>query len=405
MERTEREWRRLEDELATARRIVEEVAHERMDSVRMGSFVIRDNVDGSQDCLFVSDRTLEIVGRNREEIMENFQMVFAQAHPEDFAGLIALDAEVTRTKMPFRWEGRMIVEGEVRWLNVEAVPRPMADGTTIWDAVVLDITTRKLAEENLGEALREEQRKRAEIEQLSRAKSRFLASVSHEIRTPLTALVSLSHGLIAEAQKCALPESFTEYIYQVRAGGHYLNQILTNLLDLTSIESGHAPVQAEAFYLADWLDDLRAIVEPLAQSHGARVDWSLPEDAELQWCTDHTRLTQIVLNLSHNALKFADQPGATVAIRIGCDGHRLSATVSDEGPGLDASILPKLFEEYVQMPLQKPQLNRGIGLGLAIVRENTRLLGGTIEATANAPRGLRFQLSLPRMQPTQRQGF
>ncbi|MDV7401860.1 ATP-binding protein, partial [Arthrospira platensis SPKY1] len=83
----------------------------------------------------------------------------------------------------------------------------------------------------------------------------------------------------------------------------------------------------------------------------------------------------------------------------------LSATVSDEGPGLDASILPKLFEEYVQMPLQKPQLNRGIGLGLAIVRENTRLLGGTIEATANAPRGLRFYLSLPRMQPTRRQGF
>ncbi len=391
--------RRANDELTTARRIVEEVAHERMDSVRMGSFVIRDNVDGTQSCLFVSDRTLEIIGRTRDEIMNNFQVVFQQAHPEDFEKLIALDAEVTRTKQPFRWEGRMMVEGEARWLNVEAVPSIQRDGTTIWDAVVLDITTRKQAEENLSGALRLEQQRREEAEQLTRSKSRFLARVSHEIRTPLSALVSLSESLLEESRRHRLPDCFAESFQQVRAGGHYLNHILTNLLDLSAIESGHAPMTINTFFLLDWIQDIKAIVEPLARSYGVTLCWNMPEDDDLEITTDSIRLSQILLNLTHNGLKFSAGEHPVVVITIGWQAPELTLCVEDEGPGMDPTLLPRLFEDYEQMPAHARRPEGGIGLGLGIVRENVRLLNGRIDVQNRNPRGLCFRLVIPAAAP------
>jgi PAS domain S-box-containing protein len=391
--------RRAADELSTARRIVEEVAHERMDSVRMGSFVIRDNLDGTQDCLFVSDRSLEIIGRSRAEIMENFQVVFSQAHPDDMEGLVALDAEVTRTKQPFRWEGRMMVDGAARWLNVEAVPSPQADGTTIWDAVVLDVTTRKQAEEHLSGALRQEQLRREQAEQLTRAKSRFLASVSHEIRTPLSALVSLSESLLEESRRHRLPDEFAESLRQVRAGGHYLNHILTNLLDLSAIESGHAPLKIDAFFLLDWIEDIKAIVEPLARLHGVAMDWRVPDNDDLEVATDSIRLSQILLNLVHNAIKFGIGDRPAVRVALDWQAPELLLRVEDEGPGMDPALVPQLLEDYEQMPAHARRPERGIGLGLGIVRENVRLLNGRMEIDNRQPCGLSVSVAIPAAPP------
>ncbi|MFM8364864.1 MAG: ATP-binding protein, partial [Verrucomicrobiota bacterium] len=234
-------------------------------------------------------------------------------------------------------------------------------------------------------------------EQAARLKARFLASVSHEIRTPLSARVNLSQSMVLESEKHSLPAEFAEHLESVRAGGQYLNLILTNLLDISAMESGHAPVRPETFYLRDWVDDVSAIIKPIARSRSVDIVWSVPGDDNLHFTTDSVRLTQIFLNLSHNAVKFSLKPGSKVRISVVQNGESLQLSVADEGPGIDPSRLDALFQEFSQSETAGPSVDRGAGLGLAVVRQNTRLLGGTLRTRPVQPTGICFEIHLPNL--------
>ena len=278
-----------------------------------------------------------------------------------------------------------------KWLNV------LTGTTVVGDRLVvtmLDITAEKEAGRALAVALESEKSARAAAERATRAKSLFLASVSHEIRTPLSALVSLAQAMWMESEKHHLPKEFTGFLESVRSGGNYLNLILTNLLDVSAAESGHLPLRADEFYLRDWTDDLRNILEPVASSHGVRLAWRFPDDEELRLRTDQTRLTQILLNLSHNAIKFGGA-GTSVEISIARDGGGFAMSVDDEGPGVPPDRLGGLFGEFAQSCASAPAFDRGVGLGLAVVKQNAALLGGGVRAENLPARGMRFTFSLP----------
>ena len=279
-----------------------------------------------------------------------------------------------------------------KWLTVMT-------GTTVVGTrlvvTMLDITAQKQAEQALAAALENEQAARTAAERATRAKSLFLANVSHEIRTPLSVLVSLAQAMWMESEKHHLSPEFTGFLDRVRSGGNYLNLILTNLLDVSAAESGHLPVRTDEFYLRDWTDDLQNILEPVASSHNVRLVWQLPDDEELRLRTDQLRLTQILLNLAHNAIKFSAGEGKAVTITLKADDAGFSMSVSDEGPGVPLDRLPGIFGEFAQSEATAPASDRGVGLGLAVVKQNTELLGGKIHAENLQPRGLRFTVDFP----------
>ena len=279
-----------------------------------------------------------------------------------------------------------------KWLTV-------ITGTTVVGnrlvVTMLDITAQKEAERALAAALENEHAARTAAERATRAKSLFLANVSHEIRTPLSVLVSLAQAMWMESGKHRLPPEFTAFLDRVRSGGNYLNLILTNLLDVSAAESGHLPVRTDEFYLRDWTDDLQNILEPVATSHEVRLVWQLPDDEEIRLRTDQLRLTQILLNLAHNAIKFSGGEGRRVTVGFIHAVDALDISVSDEGPGIPADRLPGIFGEFAQSEASAPAHDRGVGLGLAVVKQNTDLLGAKIRAENLSPRGLRFTVSLP----------
>lgn len=279
-----------------------------------------------------------------------------------------------------------------RWMTVITGTTVVGDRLVV---TMLDITAQKEAERALAAALENEKAARAAAERATRAKSLFLASISHEIRTPLSALVSLAQAMWMESEKHRLSPEFAGFLDRVRSGGNYLNLILTNLLDVSAAESGHLPVRADEFYLRDWTDDLQNILEPVATSHEVKLVWQLPDDEELRLRTDQLRLTQIVLNLAHNAIKFGGVEGRRVTVGFARGAHGLDISVSDEGPGIPDDRLPGLFGEFAQSEASAPVHDRGVGLGLAVVKQNADLLGAKIRAANLPSRGMCFTVQFP----------
>jgi signal transduction histidine kinase len=227
------------------------------------------------------------------------------------------------------------------------------------------------------------------------AKGLFLANVSHEIRTPLSALVGLSQAMWLRCESIGEDSEFTRFLNRVRSGGHYLGLLLRNVLNVTAAESGRVPVRSREFYLADWIGEVRNILEPLADYHRGSIEWFPPAEDEFRFRTDEMRLTQILLNLAENALKFGAESGVPVTIRLEKTASGLRMSVEDRGPGISAECLDSVFSEFEQADSQSSPMATGAGLGLAVVKLNTTLLGGSLAVERRPSGGMRFTVEIP----------
>lgn len=400
------ERNRVARELEEARRTTEKAAHEVTENIPAGTYIVTPVPDPASgyrlDFKYASSRFLELLGLEREDIFARPEVVLESMHPEDLPAMHASNMRALTMGEPFRWEGRVKVRGSERWFAIASNPRVGPGGAKVWDGVVTDITQRREAEGRLVEALRVEQRLRREADILrekaefaDRAKSAFLAKMSHEVRTPLSALIALAQAMWMESEKHELSPAFESFLNRVRSGGKYLNLVLTNLLDVSAAESGRAPVRRTEFYLADWIEDVRNIISPIAESQGATLSWTVPRDPELRVSTDSMRLTQVFLNLAHNAIKFGGEGKVKVRIRLGVKAGRLLLVVEDNGPGIPPARVEELFQAFRQNGGSGASYERGVGLGLAVVKLNVGLLGGAVRVEQVRPHGARFEAEIP----------
>jgi PAS domain S-box-containing protein len=401
-----------EEKRRDALRIAEKRAFELTENIPAGTYTLELFPDETTSVRFefrhFSTRFLEIFGVSRDAVQKDPLTVLGSIHPDDQESMRESNFQALVTRKPFRWQGRLVVDGNIRWAFIASNPRPSAEGTIVWEGIVTDITARILAEQNLEQALVTEQRLRREAdilrcraEQADKEKSKFLANMSHEVRTPLSALVSLSQAMWLECEKHALPAGFERLLNRVRSGGKYLNLVLTNLLDVSAAESGRTPLHPQSFYVANWVDDIRNILEPIADSHEARLEWNLPEDDNEKFTTDPMRLTQILLNLAHNAIKFGGEGKAVVRIGAELRDEALHLNIEDNGPGIQSPRLEELFQAYEQGKTQSSSYERGVGLGLAVVKLNLGLLRGKITASNAEPHGLKFHVEIPPSIPSE----
>lgn len=386
----------------------EKSAYELTENMPAGTYALLLRMNANQEMTmqfrFFSRRFLDFFQVTREQIQKDPNALIEALHPDDRASMLAANQNAYDTSLPFYWEGRTLIDGKIRWINVRSNPRIDHSGAIVWEGVVNDITAYIEAERKLEESLLNEKRAREEAEKLRRdaeraheAKSLFLAKMSHEIRTPLSALVSLSQAMWMRGEQQAVDSDFTPFLNRVRSGGQYLNLILRNVLNISAAESGRVPVKAEEFYVADWVTDVQNILEPIAEYYRGRLHWVLPDDDEARWCTDQMRLTQIVLNLCENALKYSIGATAPVCIRIALDADHLLVEVSDQGPGIPREHQSSLFTAFSQLDQKISPLDEGVGLGLTIVKINTELLQGKVSMENGAPRGMKFIVRIPRM--------
>jgi signal transduction histidine kinase/sugar lactone lactonase YvrE len=224
----------------------------------------------------------------------------------------------------------------------------------------------------------------------SEAKTAFLATLGHEIRTPMTGVLGMTELLL----RTPLAGRQRDYAESIRRSGEVLLRLVNDALDLARIEAGRLDLADEPVELRALLDDVEALLLPLAERKILILSASLGVDAPRWVRGDSVRLKQILLNLGSNALKFTEHGG--VRLQIDADGEGIVFVVSDTGPGLNAEQRARLFQRFSQADgARTTRRYGGSGLGLAICQELTAAMGGRIEVTSEAGRGSAFQVHLP----------
>ena len=256
-------------------------------------------------------------------------------------------------------------------------------------ALETEILQRKEMEKALREALSERRRAEEEARALNGIKDEFLATVSHELRTPLNAILGWAVTLRSDPNVDV--EKAVETIERnARAQG----RLIEDVLDVSRIIAGKLRIEPKAVDLAAVLRASLDVVMPAAVAKGVTLDAALDcEPCPAQ--ADSDRVQQIFWNLLSNAIKFTP-PGGRVEARLANDGDEVTFTVKDTGRGIEREFLPFLFERFQQADSTSTRAERGLGLGLAIVRHLVELHGGTVTAESLGPnQGATFRVRFP----------
>jgi PAS domain S-box-containing protein len=256
------------------------------------------------------------------------------------------------------------------------------DGGTVW--IIEDVTGPRQAEAALARA-------RDEAEAANRAKSAFLANTSHELRTPLNGMI----GLARLAREPNLEEARRrQYLDQIGDSAQSLAAIISDILDLSKIESGSMVLETAAFDLDALLRTLHLGYTMLADAHDLTLALEMEPGAGGHVLGDALRVRQILSNFLSNALKFTEHGGIRLRVaRI--DAQKLRFEVHDTGMGIDDPTMARLFRPFTQADESTTRRFGGTGLGLSICRELATLMNGQVGADSAPGQGSCFWAELP----------
>jgi PAS domain S-box-containing protein len=254
-------------------------------------------------------------------------------------------------------------------------------------AIGRDVTHRQQAAQDIVRA-------RELAEQAARAKTEFLANMSHEIRTPMTGVLGMIDILATED----LTPAQVGYVELMRASGRHLLNVINDILDFSRVESGKLELEHIDFAVYELRARLESLTGHLAVERGVALQFHFDSAVPEILRGDPTRLTQVLLNLVTNAIKFTERGAVTVRARrapTAETGTRLLFEVSDTGVGIPADVLSQLFEPFVQADSSTARKHGGSGLGLAICKRLVEAMGGRVGASSEPGAGSCFFFEIP----------
>lgn len=299
-------------------------------------------------------------------------------------GIPVITAKTAEIEVPQHDGSLRIIEMQAVEIEWERLPAFLAS--------LRDITARKQIEQELQAA-----KKAAEI--ANQAKSEFLANMSHELRTPLNAILGYTQIFKRDLRLTPSQEHGLDIIER---SGHYLLNLINDILDLSKIEARKFELQPTDFTFPEFLTGIIEMIRPRAQEKEIRFSANIAPTIPAVIHADEQRLSQVLLNLLNNAIKFTE-PGGHVTLSVSAspkndiDLHTVRFEVHDTGIGIARQDQSQLFSPFTQIIDQRHK-SSGTGLGLAISQELVRLMGGRISLQSSAGQGSTFwfELDIPK---------
>jgi signal transduction histidine kinase len=238
---------------------------------------------------------------------------------------------------------------------------------------------------------RELQDRTQQLEIASKHKSQFLANMSHELRTPMNAILGYTE-LIMDEIYGEVPEKIHQVLERVQHSGQHLLGLINAVLDLSKIEAGRLVLSLSDYAMQDVVHTVLTSVESLAAEKQLAMNLAVPPDLPLGR-GDEQRLSQVLLNLVGNAIKFTEV--GEVGVRVTAADGLFTVAVSDTGPGISEADQQKIFEEFQQADTSSTRKQGGTGLGLSIAKKIIEMHGGRMWVESSLGKGSTFWFTLP----------
>jgi PAS domain S-box-containing protein len=344
-------------------------------------------INKAGEIVLINSQTERLFGYTRDELLgKPIEILvparFGHQHPEHREGYFA-EPRVREMGAGLNLFG-LRKNGEEFPVEISLSPLETEEGRLV-SSSIRDVTDRKRAERTLYE-------KNLELEKASLAKDRFLASMSHELRTPLNAIIGFTGTLLMR-----LPGPLTadqdHQLQTVRTSARHLLSLINDLLDLAKIESGKVEVVTQSVACQGIVNEVVTALRPLAEAKRLIFEVSMPaQDVMVQ--TDRRALSQILINLTNNAIKFTETGLVRLeVVKPDADDRAIELRVTDTGMGIRPEDQEKLFKAFTQLGASQAG---GTGLGLHLSQKLAELLGGSISFTSEFGKGSTFTLSLRR---------
>lgn len=276
-------------------------------------------------------------------------------------------------------------------VHLETSARPVLglDGEiTSAISVFRDITERANYENALEKA-------RSIAEKSAKVKDIFLSNVSHEIRTPLNAIIGFTNLLEEQVREV----KSAEYVSYIKVASKNLLELINDILDFSKIEAGQVILDKTNTSVSELVESVSVIINQRAIEKGIVYKKILSDDLPVMIMSDKLRMTQILLNICGNAIKFTEKGAVVLKVEPVTpltDGQQtVRFTIEDSGIGIPADKIDKIFERFVQASQSTTRLFGGTGLGLSIVKSLVQLMGGTIRVESVFGKGTTFILEFP----------
>jgi signal transduction histidine kinase len=369
------ERKRLEDELLRVKRSA--------DLSPIMIFQMAEDSRSERKFLYVSEAVRRLYRLTPDLLRRSATPFFERIHGDDRPRILDGLAAAARGRVSLREIYRVQLPDEaLTWHELHVVPRPGEDGV-VWHGYAVDVTQRLAMERQLRDqetALR-----------TRRAISEFLSRVSHELRTPLNGILGFTRLLAIDVDKGMSPNQLQK-IAIIETAGQSLLRLVNDVLDVTRIEDGRLEVHIDAIQLRPLLEQALRMVE--SQQRLSEVKLAHFEcPAELRVRADAQRLTQVVVNLLTNAIKYNKRGGSLRVDAYAVDAE-VCIDVTDTGVGLSEEQQKGLFQPFNRLGAERSQVE-GTGLGLSIANNLLGLMAGRLGVVSVKGQGSTFRVHLP----------